>query len=169
MDAPLKDLTYAVRGLRKNLGFAGVAAITLALGIGACTAIFSVVNAVLLRPLPYANAQRLVIVWGELRARNVKDWPFSPPDFRDLQLQSTETFEEFAAARTEGRTAIAGNTGDPEQVRVTGATPNLFRLFGARILVGRDFTDADAKPQPEAPQDQQAQAVLRDRLRRSRF
>jgi hypothetical protein len=71
MDTLIRDLTYALRGLRKNFGFAGVATITIALGIGACTAIFSVVNAVLLRPLPYANAQGLVIVWGELRARNV--------------------------------------------------------------------------------------------------
>src|ERR1043165_7929298 len=92
----IKDLSYAARSLRKNAGFALVATVTIALGIGACTAIFSVVNAVLLRPLPYSDAQRLMIVWGELRARNVKDWPFAPPDFRDLKLQSTEVFEDFA-------------------------------------------------------------------------
>ena len=74
METLSKDLVYALRGLRKNVGFATVATITIALGIAACTAIFSVVNAVLLRPLPYADAQRLVIVWGELRARNVHDW-----------------------------------------------------------------------------------------------
>src|SRR6476660_606740 len=96
MDTLFKVLTYAARGLRKNLGFAAVAAITIALGIGACTAIFSVVDAVLLRPLPYSDAQRLVLIWGELRARNVHDWPFSPPDFRDLKLQSTDTFEDIA-------------------------------------------------------------------------
>ena len=88
MDTLFKDLNYAARGLRKNLGFAAVATLTIALGIGACTAIFSVVNAVLLRPLPYADAQRLVLIWGELRARHVNDWPFSPPDLRDLQQQS---------------------------------------------------------------------------------
>ena len=69
METLLKDLTYAARGLRKNLGFAAVTTMTIALGIGACTAIFSVVDAVLLRPLPYADAQRLVLIWGELRAR----------------------------------------------------------------------------------------------------
>src|SRR5437588_12947146 len=96
IDIWLNDLAYAARGLRKNVGFAAVAAITIALGVGACTAIFSVVNAVLLRPLPYADAQRLVLLWGELRARNVQDWPFAPPDFRDLKLQSTDTFEDIA-------------------------------------------------------------------------
>src|SRR5438093_9127522 len=106
-----KVLIYAIRGLRKNLGFSLVATITIALGIGACTAIFSVVNAVLLRPLPYADAQRLVIVWGEMRARNVTDWPFAPPDFRDLQLQTTDSFEDIAAVTAAGRTPLDDKTG----------------------------------------------------------
>jgi putative ABC transport system permease protein len=106
MDTLLKDLVYAARGLRKNLGFATVTTLTIALGIGACTAIFSVVNAVLLRPLPYADAQRLVIVWGELRTRHVNDWPFSPPDLRDLQQQSGDVFEEIAGMIPAGRVAV---------------------------------------------------------------
>jgi len=154
MDTLLKDLTYAGRGLRKNLGFAAVATLTIALGIGACTAIFSVVNAVLLRPLPYSNAQRLVIVWGELRARNVHDWPFAPPDFRDLRLQSTSTFEDFAGVTPAGRTPISETSGEPEQIRVAGATSNLFRLLGARIIAGRDFIEDDALPQPAPPPGQ---------------
>src|SRR5712672_1555742 len=115
MDTLLKDFGYAIRTLRKHPGFAAVAVITIALGIGACTAIFSVVNAVLLRPLPYSNAQRLVIVWGELRARNVHDWPFSPPDFRDLQLQTTDSFEDIAAVTAAGRTPLDDKTGEAEQ------------------------------------------------------
>ena len=79
MHTLFRDLVYALRGLRRNFGFSVVATMTIALGIGACTAIFSVVNAVLLRPLPYADSERLVTVWGEMRARNVPDWPFSPP------------------------------------------------------------------------------------------
>ena len=154
MDTLLRDLTYAARGLRKNVGFATVATITIALGIGACTAIFSVVHAVLLRPLPYADASRLVIVWGELRARNVKDWTFSPPDFRDLQLQSTAAFDDLAATFGAGRTPISEQGGQPEQIRVAGATTNFFRLLGARIIVGRDYIDADATPEAQAPPGQ---------------
>ena len=107
MDTLLNDFAYAARGLRKNLGFTLVATITIALGIASCTAIFSVVNAVLLRPLPYADANRLVLVWGELRARNVKDWPFSPPDFRDFKTQSTGVFEDMAAVLGAGRVPIS--------------------------------------------------------------
>ena len=152
MDTVVKDLLYALRGLRKNLGFSIVAALTIALGIGACTSIFSVVNAVLLRPLPYADAQRLVTIWGELRARNVHDWPFSPPDFRDLRQQSAELFDDMAGFTPAGRTPISDTGSEPEQIRVGGATPNFFRVLGARVLLGRDFIDDDATPQPQPPQ-----------------
>jgi predicted permease len=154
METLSKDLVYALRGLRKNVGFATVAMITIALGIAACTAIFSVVNAVLLRPLPYADAQRLVIVWGELRARNVHDWPFAPPDFRDLKQQTGDVFEDLAGLIPAGRTPVGGRGGDPEQIRVGGATPNLFKVLNARVMLGRDFVDDDATPQPQAPQGQ---------------
>ena len=160
MDILLRDVAHAVSGLLENLGFATVATITIALGIGACTAIFSVVNAVLLRPLPYADASRLVIVWGELRARNVKDWTFSPPDFRDLQLQSSATFDDLAATFGAGRTPISERGGEPEQIRVAGVTTNFFRLLGARIIVGRDDIDADATPEAQAPPGQPPPARL---------
>src|SRR3989442_13138582 len=146
-----KDLAYAVRGLRTNLGFAIVATITIALGVGACTAIFSVVNAVLLRPLPYAAARRLVIVGGELRTRNVKDWPFAPPDYRDVKVQSTTVFEDPAGFIPAGRTPFSEQNGEPAQFQAGAATPNVFKVLGARILVGRDFTDDDATPQSPAP------------------
>jgi predicted permease len=151
MDTFVKDLLYAARGLRKNLGFATVATATIALGIGACTSIFSVVNAVLLRPLPYADADRLVYLWGELRARNVKDWPFSPPDYRDLRLESTAVFDDVAGVIPAFRTPLSDGGGEPEQIRVSAVTPNVFRLLGGRILIGRDFVEDDAAPQPEAP------------------
>src|SRR5215813_4260052 len=151
MSTFFSDLGYALRGLRKNPGFAIVATITIALGIGACTAIFSVVYAVLLRPLPYAEAPRLVFVWGEMRARNVKDWPFSPPDLRDLQVQSTDVFEDVAGMIPAGRVPLAQAGSDPEQIRVGGATPNLFKVLGARVVAGRDFTTDDGTPAVVAP------------------
>src|SRR3954469_22581271 len=82
-----KDLRYAGRTLRKSPGFAVVAALTLALGIGANTAIFSVVNAVLLRPLPYAHPGRLVELWGNVRRAKVERRGTSVPDFRDWKEQ----------------------------------------------------------------------------------
>src|SRR6476660_9352857 len=157
IDTWIKDLSYAARSLRKNAGFSLVATVTIALGIGACTAIFSVVNAVLLRPLPYADAQRLVLVWGELRARNVQDWPFSPPDLRDLQQQSTDVFDDIAGMIPAGRVPIAGLGQEPEQIRVGGATPNLFRLLGAHVVAGRDFVADDAIPPPAVPNQAAAQ------------
>lgn len=146
----LKDLLYAARGLRKQPGFTLVATITIALGIGACTAIFSVVDAVLLRPLPYADGSRLVVVWGELRARHVDDWPFSSPDYRDLRLQSTGVFHDVAGVTAAGRTPISEGVGEPEQILVAGATANVFKVLRARLVLGRDFVDDDATPQPAA-------------------
>src|SRR5438132_5860256 len=146
----VKDLAYGARTLRNAPTFTTTVIATIALGIGACTAIFSVVNAVLLRPLPYVDAQRLVLVWGELRARNVPDWPFSPPDYRDMP-QHTTAFADLAGITPAGRVPIGGDSAEPEQVRVAGATPNVFRLLGARIAIGRDFTEDDAIPQAQPP------------------
>jgi putative ABC transport system permease protein len=154
----LRDVLFAARGLRKHPGFTAIAVITIALGIGACTAIFSVVHAVLLRPLPYADGSRLAVIWGELRARHVNDWPFSSPDYRDVRLQSTNVFEDVAGVSAAGRVPISGQSGEPEQILLAGATSNVFRVLGARILVGRDFTEADAVPAPPPPQAQPGQA-----------
>src|SRR3954469_5291027 len=101
-----RDLLHAARFLRKTPAFTLTAIATIALGIGASTAIFSVVNAVLLRPLPYKDPQRLALIWGDLRARNVVDWPFSGPDFDDLRRTAT-LFDNIAAVTT-GRVSVLG-------------------------------------------------------------
>src|SRR2546429_5681242 len=94
----LQDLRYAVRMLLKNPGFTAVAVLTLALGIGANTAIFSIVNGLLLRPLPYRNSERLAIIWTHSPGANVaQDWP-SPGQFSAVQANNS-IFESLALAR----------------------------------------------------------------------
>ena len=145
-----KDFLFAARSLRQQRGFAFTAMLTLALGIGASTAIFSVVNAVLLRPLPYADADRLALSWGDMRARNVNDFPFSPPGYKDLREQST-TFEDIAAI-TPGNATFSAPGQDPEQITSLGVTHNLLSVLGARVLHGRDFNAGDAVAPPPPPQ-----------------
>src|SRR5262249_41377551 len=149
-DSLTKDVAYALRTLARNLGFTITAITTIALGIGACTAIFSIVNGVLLRPLPYTDPSRLVLVWTELRARNVMDFPFPIPDVKDLR-EEAKSFDGVAGLSPPGRVPIGGEGTAPEQVRVQAATPNLLALLGARALVGRLFVEQDGTPQPRNP------------------
>src|SRR4051812_579658 len=151
-----KDFLFAARALRHHRAFALTAMLTLALGIGTSTAIFSVVNAVLLRPLPYADADRLMLIWGDMRARNVFDFPFAPGNYRDLKQQST-TFQDIAALTPAGGQAVTFPGQEPEQVRLMGATPNLLPLLGARVALGRQFNDDDAFAPAPPPQPAQGQ------------
>src|SRR5581483_2146535 len=130
---PLADFAYAARTLRKSPVFTLTAVVALALGIGASTAIFSVVHGVLLRPLPYKNPERLVIASGEMRKRNVKDWPFSNADFFDMKNGTKGAIEDFAGLNT-GRGALPKKDGTLEQVHFAAVTTNFFHLMGARIL-----------------------------------
>jgi len=143
----LRDFTYAARTLAKSPVFAATAIITIALGIGASTAIFSVANAVLLRPLPYKNPDRLFFAISDMRKRNVKDFPFSDADFIDLRNGAAATFQEMGAVRS-GRAIVPREDQSPEQIRWAAVTPNFFRLMGGQIALGRDFNDADGQPQP---------------------
>jgi predicted permease len=148
MQSLLQDLRYGARTLLKNPVFTLIAVVTLALGIGANTAVFSVTNAVLLRPLPYKNPDRLVLGSAELRQRNVNDWPLSDVDFIDLRNGAKTMFEDIAAVNTDRR-IMPREDGSPEQIRVASVTPNFFRLLGAKIAAGRDFTEDDGRPQPQ--------------------
>src|SRR5689334_10618379 len=125
-----RDVSFAVRTLRKNPAFTLTAIVTLALGIGATTAIFSVVNSVLLRPLPYDHPERLTIIWGELRTRKVYDWLFAPGDIKDLQDQ-TALFEGIAALRTNAAPLIIDG-GSPQQIQIAQVTPNIFNVLGVK-------------------------------------
>jgi len=147
---PLRDLAFAGRTLRKSPVFALTAILTIALGVGASTAIFSVTNAVLLRPLPYQDPGRLVIAASDMRNRNVRDFPFSNAGFIDLRDGTKDAFQDFAGVFT-GRNIVPMEDGTPEQVRLAVVTTNFFRLVGAKMAFGRDFTEADGIPQPDPP------------------
>ena len=144
---PAKDLVYAARSLAKSPVFLITAVVTIGLGIGASTAIFSVTNAVLLRPLPYKDPSRLVVIGGDMRKRDAPDQPLSFENFTDLRNAATGVFDDMAAVIT-FRGMFPRQDGTPEQVRAALVTANFFRLLGAHIAAGRDFDDADGQPAP---------------------
>ncbi|MGB6499098.1 MAG: hypothetical protein WBF09_19015, partial [Candidatus Acidiferrum sp.] len=122
---PLRDLIFAGRTLRKSPVFSIAAALTIALGVGASTAIFSVMNAVLLRPLPYKDPDRLVIACSDMRNRNVRDFPFSNTDYIDMRDGTKNVFDDMAGVFT-GRVILPREDGTPEQVRIASVTTNFF-------------------------------------------
>jgi putative ABC transport system permease protein len=160
MNTLLQDFRYAFRSLRRTPAFTVAATLCIALGIGANTAIFSVINGVLLKPLPYKDPSRLVMVWetkeAHTRARNV----VSPADYLDWRTRNT-SFSEMAAA-FDWRTGLASD-GDPEVVPVTLASASYFPLLGAQPQIGRVFTAEDeVRNAPHV-------AVLSDAIWRRRF
>ena len=161
MTTLLQDLRYAVRLLTRSPGFALVAIATLALGIGANTAIFSVVNALLLRPLPYAEADRLVMVWQDMRARGgpAQEWA-TPGNFADWQ-QAGGLFDAIAAIQ--GWQPSLTGSGAPESLAGEQVTASYFGVLGVSPSVGRGFqADEDI---PNAPRV----VILSHRLWQRRF
>src|SRR6185436_17217326 len=144
-----RDLSFAVRTLRNNPAFTITAILTLGLGVGASTAIFSVVNAVLLRPLPYANPERLATIQTDMKARNVVNFPIAPGNMLDLKAHAT-AFESIAAISA-GPGNFVGDDGKPEQIVIAGVTTNFFSVLGTRIVYGRNFAETDGTPQPPPP------------------
>ena len=135
------DLGSAARALRRHLGFTMTAVLTLALGIGAGTAIFSVANAVLLRPLPYARPRELVVITSDFLKRDARDIPIVPGDLKELRANSAHLSGIAGVATT--RQVLIGDDGRPDQVDVANVTTNLFSLLGQRIEQGRDFVEED--------------------------
>jgi putative ABC transport system permease protein len=147
LDTVIQDLRFAARMFRKNPGFTITVVVTIAFGMGAGTAIFSVTNSVLLRPLPYRDPDRLVIACGDMRKRNVKDFPLSNADYLDIRNQAGSAFEDFVAVLTfRGTFPRTDGTIEPNIGAVV--SQNFFRLMGHPIVAGRDFTEADGAPQP---------------------
>jgi predicted permease len=165
MQALRQDLRYAFRALRRSPAYTLAAVVTLGLGIGATTTIFTVVNSVLLRPLPYADPGRLANIWNDL-GEGAQSLPaVSPADFRDYQRRS-RTFEAFAAASEADVVDLRGNltgSGEPERVTMNTITWNFFPLLGIRPALGRDFTE------PEEAVNGPHVVMLTDALWRRRY
>ena len=143
VEGVMQDLRFGLRMLRKSPGFTITAVVTLALGIGANTAIFSVVNAVLLRSLPYQDANRLVTVWSYNRARGDDTDLVSPLDFADWRAQSS-AFENLAASTDEQFTMTGA--GQPVTVIAYAFSADYFRVLGVTPLAGRTFLKEEEQP-----------------------
>jgi putative ABC transport system permease protein len=139
IDTAVRDLQYALRGIRRQPGFAAAVVLTLALAIGATTAIYGVVRAVLLRPLPYAEADRVVVVWNRWT-----NWPrtwLSEPEANEY-ARLGDIFQTFAAYTTDAMN-LTGGDGDPERLSLARVAAPFFAVTGVRPIVGRAFTAAE--------------------------
>ena len=143
METLIKDIRYGLRGLWKRPGFTAVAVLTLALGIGANTAIFSVVNAVLLKPLQFRDPDRLVMIWEDATFAGFPRNTPAPANYVDWKTQ-TQSFEDVAAS-AESTFNLTGD-GDPERVTAYKVTANFFPLFGVPPALGRGFNADDDRP-----------------------
>ena len=140
MDTLLSDLKYALRTFRKSPTFAIVAVVTLALGIGANTVIFSLVDAVIIRALPYADPDRVVVAWEDNTPAGFSRNTPAPANYFDWRRMN-RSFTDMAATR--GATASLTGDGAPEQVLGRAASPSFFTVLGVQPLVGRTFTETE--------------------------
>lgn len=154
-----QDIRYGLRMLLKNPAFTAIAVLALALGIGANTAIFSVVNTLLLRPLPYKNPDQLVVIWENAAHLGFPKNTPSPANFLDWQKQAT-LFEGMGAFAE--RTFNLTGVGEPERLEGRRVSANLFDLLGVKPILGRNFVPDEDKPGTKV-------ALLNESLWRRRF
>ncbi len=138
-----QDVRYALRTLRRSPGFTAGAVLILALGISASTAMFSVINAVLLTPLPVREPDRIAAVWQTNPARHVRQFSVSLPLYRDWQARS-RSWESLAALKSGSIDVLTGQ--DPERLPALFVTPNAFALFGQSLSLGRSFSREEDRP-----------------------
>ncbi|HSE67518.1 MAG TPA: ADOP family duplicated permease, partial [Gemmatimonadales bacterium] len=145
----IDDLRLALRSLRRSPGFTIAAILTLAVGIGANTAIFTLVSRVFLRPLPFEHSDRLVLLWGDNPRSGWDRLPLSLLNYSDLREQSS-SFEELGAwtASRDRRLVLNGSSG-PEQLQYAAGSASLFRALGVRPTAGRVFSDEEDRPESE--------------------
>jgi predicted permease len=139
----LQDLRYGARMLLKRPGFTLIAVLTLALGIGANTAIFSLVNTVLIRQLPFDDPERLVMIWEDRTAAGSPRSDVAPANYADWRAQQS-VFEDMAALKWQGFN-LTGD-GEPEKITAFGVTANFLPLLGVRPAIGRNFTAEEDRP-----------------------
>jgi putative ABC transport system permease protein len=155
------DLLHAVRLLFKNPGFTAAVLLTLALGIGANAAVFTILNAVLLRPLPYSQPERLVVIWESNPQRGWPTFSASQPNFLDWRDQSA-SFDQVAASTPRPVTLVEG--GEAERVRGLAVTQQFFPMLGVRPLLGRGF-----RPEEDVPGHQERVVLMTRGLWQRRF
>src|SRR6186713_1664759 len=156
----VQDFRYAARLLLRSPGFTLVAVAALALGIGANAAIFSVVDTLLIRPLPYQDADRLAVIWEHNLPRDKKNNVVSPGNFIHWR-ELNQSFKELSVVSMTFRTTLTG-AGDAAELPVQYVSGTIFRTLGVRPALGRDFA-----PQDDAPGV--AVVAISDRLWRERF
>ncbi|HEU0254090.1 MAG TPA: ABC transporter permease [Pyrinomonadaceae bacterium] len=143
MESILKDIRFSARSLLKRPGFTLIVVLTLALGIGANAAVFSVINAVLLRPLPYREADRVVMIWQNNIKAGIADNGVSPANFIDWSEQSN-SFEAMAGTEPFGFSMVGD--GEPERFSASLVTSGFFQVAGTDALIGRTLTKEDFQP-----------------------
>ena len=150
--ALIQDIWTTLRSFRKAPAFVAIAVLTIGLGIGATTLVFSVVHGVLLEPLPYQDADRIVNVWNHLVEERQNLPVVHPADFRDYQAMS-ESFDELAAASGSGQVGLTGvltGDGPPARIDLSPVTHNFFSLLGIDPILGRHFVEAEEEFQGPA-------------------
>ena len=136
MDQLFKDLRYAVRSLLKRPGFAAITVLTLALGIGANTAIFSVIYSVLIKPLPFYRADRIVLLWGHDRAEDDRRSQVSHTDVVDFRSQTTLF---YSISTFNNWTPLMSGSGEPARISGALVGDDFFKVMGTQPLLGRAF------------------------------
>jgi putative ABC transport system permease protein len=160
MPSLLQDLRHGARLLVRSPGFSLVAIVALAISIGANTAIFSVINTLLLQRLPYLDADRLALVWEHNTIRDRKSNVVGPANFIHWR-EMNQVFEDLAAATITYSVTVTGD-GEPEELQTQSISAELFQILGVRPQLGRGFTAAENVPGTNA-------VVISDRLWRRRF
>ena len=160
LETAMRDLRHGLRLLRRSPGFATIAVLTIALGIGATSAIFSVINAVALKPLPYPNSERLVFITSQFPGLGFDKFWVSPPEFMELR-ERAKSYTDIAAYRS-GAVNVSEGT-RPERVNSIFVTANMFDVLGVKPRMGRPFTAAEDLPNADPV------AIISDGLWRRNF